>query len=84
MDKGRKGNPFLPAHFPPSSLKDLVGGYWSGDHLFPSRTEKLSPDPPMILGSNLVKQVAATIIKSNKSIPTKDAFCIYTPQWQVF
>ena len=36
-------------------LKELVGGYWSGDHLFPSRTEKLSPDPPMILGSNLVK-----------------------------
>lgn len=35
--------------------KDLVGGYWPGVHLFPSRTEKLSPEPPMILGSNLVK-----------------------------
>ena len=36
-------------------LKELVGDYWPGVHLFPSRTEKLSPEPPMILGSNLVK-----------------------------
>ena len=35
--------------------EDLVGDYWPGVHLFPSRTEKLSPEPPMILGSNLVK-----------------------------
>ena len=38
-----------------NELKELVGGYWPGVHLFPSRTEKLSPEPPMILGSNLVK-----------------------------
>ena len=37
------------------STENLVGGYWPGVHLFPSRTEKLSPEPPMILGSNLVK-----------------------------
>ena len=40
---------------PQLTNKDLVGGYWPGVHLFPSRTEKLSPEPPMILGSNLVK-----------------------------
>jgi hypothetical protein len=35
--------------------KELDGGYGAGDHLFPSRTEKLSPAPPMILASNPVK-----------------------------
>ncbi len=28
---------------------DLDGGYRAGVHLFPFRTEKLSPAPPMIL-----------------------------------
>ena len=32
--------------------RDDNGGYGSGEHLFPSRTEKLSPDAPMVLGSH--------------------------------
>ena len=35
-----------------TSAKELVGGYRTGVHLFPFRTEKLSPVPPMILGSS--------------------------------
>jgi hypothetical protein len=38
-----------------TSHKSLAGGYGAGGHLFPSRTEKLSPAPPMILASNPVK-----------------------------
>ena len=32
--------------------KELHGVYRAGVHLFPSRTEKLSPAPPMVLSSN--------------------------------
>jgi hypothetical protein len=35
-----------------SAYKDLAGVDRAGDHLFPFRTEKLSPAPPMVLGSN--------------------------------
>jgi hypothetical protein len=37
------------------------GGYGTGDHLFPFRTEKLSPVAPMVLDSNPGEQVAANI-----------------------
>ena len=46
---------FTSSHTTNKPTENLVGGYWPGVHLFPSRTEKLSPEPPMILGSNLVK-----------------------------
>ena len=34
------------------SHKDLHGVNRAGEHLFPFRTEQLSPAPPMVLGSN--------------------------------
>ena len=34
---------------PKTPINDLDGGYRAGVHLFPFRTEKLSPAPPMIL-----------------------------------
>ena len=33
-------------------IKDLHGVDRAGEHLFPFRTEQLSPAPPMVLGSN--------------------------------
>ena len=35
-----------------SKSKEFHGVYRAGVHLFPSRTEKLSPAPPMVLSSN--------------------------------
>ena len=33
----------------PTVIKDIEGGYSEGEHLFPFRTEKLSPSAPMVL-----------------------------------
>jgi hypothetical protein len=35
-----------------SNMKDIHGVNRAGEHLFPFRTEQLSPAPPMVLGSN--------------------------------
>ena len=34
---------------PNSQIKDLIGVFSGGDHLFPFRTEKLSPPAQMVL-----------------------------------
>jgi hypothetical protein len=40
-------------------LPTIFGDYCGGVHLFPFRTEKLSPPAQMVLGSNLGEYVVA-------------------------
>ncbi len=44
-------------------VQKILGSYCSGDHLFPSRTEKLSPLAQMVLEWNLEEYVAAPFYK---------------------
>ena len=46
---------FRILHYLSSALfnNHILGGYSDGDHLFPFRTEKLSPPAPMVLQCNV-------------------------------
>ena len=52
------------------------GGIAEGVHLFPFRTEKLSPSWPMVLHNNAGEQVAAIFIL--KASDLSEAFLVYT------
>ena len=49
MTYGRRASPFRIQKSEFRNLKITFGGYGAGVHLFPFRTEKLSPASPMIL-----------------------------------
>jgi hypothetical protein len=52
------------------------GGYSNGDHLFPFRTEKLSPFAQMVLPYKVGEYVAAIFMKTR---PNRRVFSFYTP-----
>ena len=53
----------------------LTGGNGGGDHLYPSRTQKLSPSAPMVLGGKLPGR-AGRCRFSNKDTPCSRRECL--------
>jgi hypothetical protein len=49
------------------------GGFSPGVHLFPFRTESLSPGAPMVLPSSVGESVAANLTVSSASAPPASA-----------
>ena len=59
--------------------KRVVGAFGDGVHLFPFRTEQLSPSAPMVLGqmSRESRSVPTQFNKMPRSLRTSGHFCLY-------